>query len=242
MSLPLSRYNFIRSRLIELYNILNNRLYGVYLTPKMMMTLDQLRDRVEYTQEGFANDFHYLEDYQERKLTIPKIIDLLPNMVSEDELGFRNPNKVVVEIYESIQEYIQLWVELYRNAPEFPTPSLDELRQLELLAYTLFGKYKRIKPFLQNAETRRFAKDADTAHKRNLAVLASLLSFTPMGHDDGGISFISHLDDIQPSPMMGDGMEFNAHPVIASKAVADSLISTPTPDISHELGDWFFKG
>lgn len=240
MSLPLSRYKFIRQRLIELYNILNNKTFAVFLTPKMLMNLDQLRDRVEYWQEGFVNDTHYFEDYQERMLKIPKIIDLLPNMVSEDELGFRNPNRVVPEIYESIQEYIQLWCELYRNAPEFPTPSMDELRKLELLAYTLFGMYKRIKPYLQNAEARNAARDGQEAYKRNLAALAGLLRFTPMGHDDDdGLSFISHLDEIAPVSYSPNDLSFNAHPVIATKAIADSLADN---NVTHELGDWYFKG
>lgn len=238
MSLPLSRYNFIRERLLFLFNILNNRLYTVFVTPKMLMSIEELRDRPEYTQEGYANDPGQYDEYQERLYKVPQIIDFLPNLVSEDELAFRDPNHNIVEIYESIQEYLQLWCELFNKAPEFPIPPIDELRNLELLAYTIFAKYRAIKSFLNNAHLYRKAVDEKAANKANLAGLAQLLGMSAIGTGEkSGVHWVSHLDEIQPGDYGANS--FNDHPIFTNKAVADSLAS---PEGVHNLGEWTFKG
>lgn len=238
MSLPLSRYNFIRERLLFLFNILNNRLYTVFVTPKMLMSIEELRDRPEYTQEGFVNDPGQYDEYQERLFKIPQIIDFLPNLVSEDELAFREPNHNIVEIYESIQEYLQLWCELYSKAPEFPLPPMDELRNLELMAYTIFTKYRSIKSFLNNRKFTTTLIDEKAAEKANLMGLAALFGMSGLGAEEkSGINWISHLDGIQPGEYGGGG--FGDHPILTHKAVADSLAS---PESVHNLGEWTFKG
>lgn len=238
IGLPLSRYNAIRSRLLVLFNILNNRLFEVWLTPQMMMSLEDMRDRPEYTQEGFANDTGYYTEYQNRHMKIPMIIDILPNMASEADIGFNNPTRVIPEIYESIQEYLQLWCELYRKAPEFPCPPMEELRKLELLAYTLFGQYKRIKPYQERREQRMAFKNSQAADKRGVLGLMALLGMKAMGHNDqDGISFISHLDEIHGN-VISDDLSFNHHPVITQKAVVDSLAA---PTKQADLGEWIFN-
>lgn len=242
MSLPLSRYNAIRERLIFLYNICNNRTYPIFITPEMMMSIDELRDRPEYKQEDFINDSEYYQEYQERRLTIPKIIDILPNLVNEKQLGFRRPTETLVEIFESIQEYNQLWCELYSKAPEFPTPPLSELRNLELLAYTIFPYYRLIKSYSNNKHLHVKLVDEQASHKANLMGLAQLLGMSAIGSgDSSGISWISHLDT-----MMGNETSeyesYNHHPVIAQRAVADSLAAPSQNQSVHNLGEWEFKG
>lgn len=241
MSLALSRYNSIRERILFLYNILNNRLYTVCVTPTMLMSIDDLRDRPEYSQDDFLNDTGYYEEYQERTFTIPRIIDILPNMVSEKQLGFRNANHAVTEIYESIQEYLQLWCELYNKAPEFPLPPMDELRNLELLAYTLFSDYKAIKGYTNNKHLYRSVKDEQEANRRGLMGLMGLMGLNAIGKGDGddGISFVSHLDSIQQTNYGSIDVPLSDNPIITRKAVVDSL---STPDSVHNLGEWVFKG
>lgn len=239
MSLPLSRYNYIRARLITLFNILNNRTFPVYVTPLMMMSLDEMRDRPEYSQENVISDGEYYSAYQERKLTIPKIIDILPNLASERDLAYRDPNTVVPMIYESIQEYISLWCEIRRNATEFTTPSTEELRKLELLAYTLFGTYKKIKPFLDKKKHRQVVADNADAEKRNIMSLMALFGMKAIGTNGDELSFVSHLDELEGNDFGTSALSLDNHPVIAAKAVADSLA---TPETITDLGDWIFKG
>lgn len=240
MSLALSRYNVIRERILFLFNILNNRLYTVCLTPTMLMSIDDLRDRPEYTQEDFLNDAGYYEEYQERTFTIPRIIDILPNMVSEKQLGFRNANVAITEIYESIQEYLQLWCELHNKASEFPLPPMDELRNLELLAYTLFADYKSIKGYNDTKYLYRSVKDEEEANRRGLMGLMGLMGMNAIGKgDEDGISFISHLDGIQQTNYGSSTLSLNDNPIITKKAVVDSLSA---PESITNLGDWVFKG
>ena len=238
MSIPLSRYNTIRTRLIELYNILNNRSFDVWVTPAMLMSLEELRDREEYSQEGFVGDPNYYNEYQVRRMNVPRIIDILPNLSSEKDLGFREPQIVIPLIYESIQEYICLWCELFKKAPEFPTPSIDELRKLELLAYTLFNFYKRIKPYLDKKKLRELGGDVQEIDKRNLMQLSALFSINAMGTPKAEISFVSHLDELFGDDTLNPGLSLSEQPYITNKAVADSLAAQDTPE---DLGPWLFN-
>lgn len=240
MSLALSRYNYIRERLIFLYNILNNRLYTVCVKPSMLMSIEELRDRPFYYQEDFVNDTGYYDEYQERKFTIPKIIEILPNLMDGERPRFRNANEAVTEIFESIQEYLRLWVELVSKANEFQMPPMSELRNLELLAYSVFDDYKAIKGFNDSRHLYRQVKNDEEANRRNLVGLGVLLGMNAVGYgDDTGLSFISHLDAIDGNQYSQLSADLSAHPIITKKAVTDSL---SVPESVHDLGEWVFKG
>lgn len=239
MSLALSRYNYIRARLLTLFNVINNRIFPVYVTPLMMMSLDEMRDRPEYHQEGFVNDSDYYSTHQIRKLKVPAIIDILPNLASEKDLSFQNANQVIPEIYESIQEYIALWCEIRKNAPEFTTPSTEELRKLELLAYSLFSRYKKIKPYLDKQKHRQVVADNADAEKRNILSLMALFGMKAIGTGKDDLSFVSHLDELEGNDTSSTVESFDNHPFVVAKAVADSLSTVET---AKDLGDWIFKG
>ncbi|MNM24603.1 hypothetical protein D3C81_350360 [compost metagenome] len=240
MSIALSRYNYIRERLITLFNVINNRTFPVYITPLMMMSLDEMRDRPEYHQDGFVNDNEFYSTHQVRKLKCPAIIDILPNLSSEKDLSFQNANEVIPQIYESIQEYISLWCELRVNAPEFTTPSTEELRKLELLAYSLFGRYKKIKPYLDKMKHKQVAADNADAEKRNILSLMALFGMKAIGTNNDELSFVSHLDELEGGDVTA--LSFENQPMITAKAVADSLTNIETPQTIQDLGDWIFKG
>lgn len=237
MSLSHSRYNYVRERIFKLFNVLNNRLYPVWIAPKTTMSIDDLRNRYERREEGFANDATFYDDHQKRKMSIPALIDILPNVTSPGDIGFDNANKNVVEIYESIQEYIALWCEIHNNAPEFSTPPITELRYLETLAYFLFPGYKKIKPFvLENDIEKQIAQDR-AVNKVGLMGLGMLFSYSKQKQD---ISFISHLDALQKTEYVSAD-EYMHQPVVPNSAlVMDSLSRIESSD--NTVTDWLFRG
>lgn len=196
-----ARYDFIRNRLIFLYNLVQHRGYRVHIAPEKMMTLEQIRARPTYTQEGFANDHDYYSEMGMRVMRIPMILQYMENLTSADDLHFERYNKVIVEIYEGLTEYIALWCEVIKNAPDFKAPTFQELRELESLAYLLFNKYKSIKPFVKReADQKTYAQDEQLEGKglagfRALFGLPSMVSQTLNGTKDG-ISFYSPLDEL----------------------------------------------
>lgn len=232
-----SRYNTLRSRVLKLFNILNNRQYEVWVTPTTMMDLDQLRGRYERREEGFANDTTFYSDHQVRRMKIPNIIDLLPNCTSANDLGFRNANDAVVEIYESIQEYISLWCELRSNAPEFPTPSNEELRYLETLAYYLFPMYKKIKPFKMTADINRQLAQDEALNRKGLLGMGMLFGYNKQMDD---ISFISHLDAAEAQDFMSAEQFVPERQILPVMSSNESLgmLELNTQDNT----EWLFRG
>lgn len=234
MSLSLDRYKELRSRLIYLHKVIEYRVYTVYVTPAMRMTVDQIRDRTEYVQEGFVSDTNYYNEYQPIQLRMGGIIEILPNLAHEKDLGFMDANKSVVNIFETIQEYLQLWVELRSKAPEFRIPPLNELRNLECLSYSVFPVYKRIKSYLNNAIFRTPVNSEEEAANYAMLTLESLFGMTAIGRNkDNTINFVSHLNHIDG----GDELD-NAPDVLARLAVSDSI----SKDAVNNLGNWTFGG
>lgn len=244
MSITRTRFNEIRARLIVLYNILNNRLYGIHLTPAMMMSIDEIRDREYYRQEDFANDEGYYEDYQVRHLTIPSILEILPNVHDVSSLGWADSNNAIVEIYETIQENIALWCEIRNSAPEFVTPSTDELRTLEMLARQLFPRYKKIRPYLDQEKYRLLDQDIKKGERYGLLTLASLFGIPSISSPDmESLSFVSHLDDLE-APSYGSGILNGGVPstpgMFSAPVVTDSIAA---PEVTlDDPNEWLFKG
>lgn len=201
MNMNFSRYQYTRQRLVDLYNILNNRVYQVWIAPEKLMTLDELRHRPTYHQEGFANDTNYYSEKQKRSYKLPRIIDLMPNLESYKDITFEKPQKNVVEIYEGIQEWIGLWCDIMRYIPDFQHPTISELRTIENLAYLLYPEYKRMKPYLIKQANSKAAIEAQMVNDKGLATLASLFGMNSvMGgiQRNDGISWYSHLDALYP--------------------------------------------
>lgn len=235
MSLFLDRYKEIRTRLIYLHRIIAYRLYTVYVTPAMRMTVEQIRDRTEYTQEGFVGDHNYYNEYQPIQLDMASIIDILPNLVNERDLGFLDAHKSVVNIYETIQEYLQLWVELRSKAPEFRIPTINELRNLECLSYSIFPTYKKIKGYLNNSlYINKPPSTEEEAANYAMMTLESLFGMSAIGRTkDNRIDFVSHLNHIDG----GDELS-NAPDVLSRLAISDSISNEDV----HNLGSWSFGG
>lgn len=232
-----SRYHAIRERVFYLFNILNNRLYEVWVTPTTLMSIEQVRERGQYRQEGFANDNNYYAEFQVRRMEVPKLIDLLPNVTSETDIGFRNANDAVVEIYEAIQEYISLWCELMTNAPEFPTPPRTELRYLETFAYYLFPTYKKIKPFKMTNDINRQLEQDIALNKKGLMGLGMLFSYNKKVDD---ISFVSHLDALDSTDFVTEDQMLPMRASSPSSAMVDSLAALETGN--NDNTEWLFRG
>lgn len=238
MSMTQSRYMHIRERVFFLYNILNNRMYGVWVAPKTLMSIEEIRDRSTTVNEGSIPDSNYFNEYQIRKLTIPTIIDLLPNVMGPNDLGFDNAGVVVTEIYESIQEYISLWCEIMTNAPEFKTPSTTELRYLETLAYHIFPLYKKIKPYKVDADIERQMREDKALNRRGLLGLGVLFGYNKKM---GEISFVSHLDALSSQGEYLSAEQYGQDaPNVPTHGLMDSLaqLENSTPETS----EWLFRG
>lgn len=209
MLMPLERYGEVRARLIELHDTCFLKLFDVWIAPEKLLSLDQIRSRPLYHKEGYANDEDYYTTRQKRRYKIPQIFDLLTNIESVHDFGFDKPTKTIVEVYDTIQEYIGLWCEIARNAPECKRPEFSELRKLENLAFILFTEYKRIKPFkTREINSKRLEQETELNGKGLAGFAALFLGDSAINrHRIGDLSFFSHLDAFEPaSGVMGAPM------------------------------------
>jgi len=191
------RYLAVRSRLIELFKILEYQEFQVWIAPKTMMTTDELRNRDTQWKEGYANDVHYYDTQTLRSMRIPMLLRHLDRFVSHRDLGWKNPNTNVVLVYESIQEYLSLWCEII-NENRFPYPPMAEFRDLERLAYLIFPDYKMIKPYRRNQILEERIKNDQMLNAKGLAGMGALFGMYRLGtQGEEEISFISHLDGLQ---------------------------------------------
>lgn len=227
----LERYNFIRNRLSKLYEMIQHQPFGVWIAPMAFMDIDELRNRPSYVAHDTLPDTNFYENQQLRSMTLPQIIEILPNMTSPDrEIGWSDPNTYIPKVYEGLQEYIMLWCEMIKEVPDVPYPSLEELKKLEDMAYVVFGHYCSIKPFLDD-EIRKMKADEIAAQQQlGLAGLMGLFQQTRIGvkYNDGKISFVSYLDNLKAS------MNWDGHAETGINTPTDSLLA-PTAG----LGEWY---
>lgn len=240
--LTLARYNHLREEIFRLYNILNNRLYPVRVTPVMMMTVEELRNRETFTRDDAIGDPTRYEEYQEIQMECWRIIEILPNLVNERDLGFAKPNDHIVEIFESAQNYLRYWVELVTNATEFRPPPLDELRDIEALAYCLYPEYKKIKQYLMVRDS-YISKEEQAKHVEDgFMSLAALFGMTSheMNKKDS-LDFISHLEDlgIDTGRATVTEEDFNVlQNIVPVGTVNDGLFA---PEVATDLPNWTFN-
>lgn len=235
MSLLPERYAAIRERLVELFPSISTKTYSFFIKPSSLLSVEQLRERETFTASETIGDSGYFEEYQDRNMTIPMILKILPNFLDTSELGFKNAGRDVPLIYENIQEYIGLWVELMLNEPLVNHPPLEELRALEGFAFFIYSVYRRIKPFVTNQENSEQFKNEAALNKQGLMGLGALMSLNSMGsgakkQQDG---FISSLDGLEASqeallPPEVNPLFFGGNVGSESMAVVEKAFSDPT--------------
>jgi len=196
MAMLVGRYNVVRERLIQLYQILEFQSFQVWVAPEFLMTTEELRTRETHWKEGFANDSTFYETPTLRSMKVTQMLRILPNLRSYRDLGFKNPNKNIVLLYESLQEYLSLWVETILEQ-RWLYPSLTELNALQNLAYLIFTPYKQIKPYLRDQELNERFKNDQALNAKGLAGFAALFGMYSIGTQGSAeISFVSHLEQL----------------------------------------------
>lgn len=240
--LDLNRYHHLREEIFRLYNILNNRLYPVRVTPVMMMTVEELRNRETFTRDDAIGDYTRYEDYQEIQMECWRIIEILPNLVKERDLGFAKPNDHIVEIFEAAQSYLRYWVEIVTNATEFRPPPLDELRDIEALAYCLYPEYKKIKQYLLVRDSYLSKEDQAKHVEDGFMSLAALFGMMSGDNDKkDSLDFVSHLEGlgIDTGRSTVTQEDFSVlQSIVPVQSTSNGLFA---PEVQSELPNWTFN-
>ncbi|QDH47133.1 hypothetical protein PQC06_gp029 [Aeromonas phage LAh10] len=178
------RYNAVRKRLIELHKAMTKYTYDVVAPPSAFMQMEELKDTVE--RERYKIGLDRLGDLVERPMTIMKMASAISINGDDSQIHFRWPRRDIPDIYENIQEYIKLWLEIKTDYAWLKAASLEELEYLEAVAKFVFGPYKEYRAGKINKEINRGGTGSD--------LLDALTGVWMLGEEGmQEISFVSHI-------------------------------------------------
>lgn len=138
--MDLTRYKHVRENLVNLYKMITEETFNVYIPKSSFLSLKQIK---HLEKNPPINGMGSYEAVVERPLTILRMAQAF-SMIGEDDvnLAFRYPRRDIPRIYNGIQDYIMYWLEIKRYWARFDAPSLDELEILEKIAKYVFSAYK----------------------------------------------------------------------------------------------------
>lgn len=186
--IELFRYKEIRKSLIAQHDIIVNRNYRVSFPRQYLMSLDQLENREIVRMTSVIDPDSHTRP-SPMTVTLERVIDILKRLPDSRILAFKH-SRDALEIYETIQGYLNNWIEIILEAPEFSYPTIQELYDLESVAKWAFPVYQHEKRMMSFRENRDFSKQ-QFAHP-----LLSLIGV--LKSDDDVPSFISFLDNRLP--------------------------------------------
>jgi len=233
--IEVERYRAIRNRAITLHAVITKRQYPFWVFPSHTMTTDQIRDRVAYqSQDTIADSDAYARPVK-RGVTIEKAIKLLENVTDDQPLKVDQPNKNVIEIVETIQEYNALWYELYLTNSNYGSINPEEIRYLEQLAYYMFDDYAKIKLYLDQRKHRDDYRQRPTQDNG----LLGLVGLFQLDHATGRHQrpeFISYYDMLTSKVLPNIGHIPNDAYNIPARSNVDSLLRQE--EARKEFGVW----
>lgn len=181
----IERYTFVRNELIRLHSLFTARTFVVMTPLSNFLSLQQLE---HYQKNPPINGLGALEEAVERPYTIERLLLGMKRMGEEIKLGFRYPREDIPVVYESIQLWIQYWIEIKTTASYLQTPTIEELELIEKLGRFVFTAYAHF----HHEKINRTMRVTNTKELTLIEVMSGRMQF---GSDfDEPISYISYLD------------------------------------------------
>lgn len=178
------RFNVIRARLVELYKVITEYTFEIVAPPSTFMQLKAMKniDRAQFLigteRMGLA---------VRRDMTITKMTTAISLNGDETQMAFRFPSRDIPRVYESIQEYIQLWLEVKTDWGWFETARLEELEELEAVAKFIFTPYKEY-------HAAKIAKEFGYKNTEDISLVNTMRSLWMFGSTpQEELSFVSYV-------------------------------------------------
>jgi hypothetical protein len=180
------RYTYIRNELIRLYKLFTERTFVVVMPVASFLSTRQLK---HFEENPPINGFESLMENTERPYTIYHILRSVDLMGENFRIGFRYPREDIPVIFDSIQTWIQHWIEVKHNGGYLRTPDIKELELIEKLGRYIFTAYAHY-------HHEKINRTLHVPNTKNLTLLDALRGRMMYGADfDEPISYISHLDN-----------------------------------------------
>lgn len=227
-----AHYRKVREDLVTLYNLITTKHFPVVAPRSVFLTTEQLERIANNPPPGGVERFTHMT---EMTCTIEKMM-LAYSIGGEDfEIGFTRPGRDIPIVYETIQEYIRLWVDVKMNAYGYKTATIKELKMLENVSRSLFGIYK----YYYEMEIARKYEQENNETEFELANLA--LGGLVYGRQTTDVSFISYIDHYHDRLSATDGrttMYVDKDKYIEPIKHVPLTETFELPTMKHNVGNW----
>lgn len=212
-------YNGKRNRLIELYKIVNNKVFPIFVPRKYLLSMDELKYREVY---NFGTDFQ--EDVYDNNTTfylnIPQMVYIIPNLEHFSNMGVLDPITNIPLMYDSIQEYISLWLWFKEYYFRFESESIETLKELESVALWAFLNYN----YYKNYKNVKFKLSKERQFQQSNKTAIDFLRLLNVSDNKEKHSFISYVDSYLAKTGLNDYSPVN--------------VSEKQPVVKTMFGEW----
>lgn len=229
----LEHYAKVRAELVRLYKMITSKPFPVIAPRSVFLSTEQLEALEKNPPVGGLSRFsRVVETY----VTIEKIIRAYDIGDDDFELGFTRPSRDIPIIYEALQEYVRLWIDVKLNTYNYGTASLEELRAIEKVTRSLFHPYRH---YYRERVRGEMEKGGNKESLGMANFFLSMLSYGQEGPDD--ISYVSYVDSYNDrlnsrSHEMGVYMDAHYYQNVEKQSVP-KLIPVPKRH-SNILDNW----
>lgn len=181
-------YKKVRAELVELYTFMTERQFPVVAPRSVFLTTEQLNELERRPPPGGIARF---TKQIQIDVTPIRIINAYEIGGDEFEMGFGRPKRDIPLLYESMQEYIRLWVDVKINSYGYGTASIEELRAIERVTRSLFNIYRYYRQTEEQERMDKITQSDDGEHGLTSLVLGTL-KYGMEGFSD--VSYVSYVD------------------------------------------------
>lgn len=193
------RYTYVRQRLIDLYRELSYEGFRMFVPGQMFMNKNQLKEHEYISYQGsygWGDDIHSHRPYL---ITVPMLKDLIKGINKESTIGFYDADDSI-RLFKLITEYLDLWMDIANDAPQYYIPHVPELYELEEVALWIFHVYKPTMIHKANMKlAKRREEEKDNPDVNPFLLLIRMGASESVDEIPDEVSFSSILDDRLPS-------------------------------------------
>lgn len=155
-------YKHTRERLIDLWRELSYGGFRMMVPPHMFMSTKELENREQVSYENSYNMGDEIYTQRPYLVTVPHLSRLIKGMNKESRIGFFDADDSI-SLFKKITEYLDLWMDIANDCPQYFIPHLDELYELEEVALWVFHTYRPVMITRMNIRMRK--QQQETKHE-----------------------------------------------------------------------------
>ncbi|BAW98290.1 hypothetical protein [Vibrio phage pTD1] len=128
--------------------------------PQMFMSTKEIKD---HETVSYDNSYYMeggLQTHRPYLVTVPHLQRLIKGLNRESGIGFFDADDSIT-LFKKITEYLNLWMDIANEAPQYYIPHLDELYELEEVALWIFHTYRLVMISNMNRRMREQRKNAE---------------------------------------------------------------------------------